>query len=134
MEKTGKRPTSAVRDLQKRYERRDIMITSRGGRCEWCRIKYPNWMYDFHHLVPSNKNMVLGLGNLGRKWKIIEEEFKKCVVLCPNCHRSAHAKLKGWIMREMLIDGDVIVYKACYAVQRETDWGDGVVTPSTNLG
>lgn len=134
MEKLGKRPTKAVKDLQRRYERRDIMITMRGGRCENCKNRYPNWMYDFHHRDPSKKDMVLGLGNLGRRWEVILKEFKKCIVLCPNCHRTAHAQMKGWIMNEMLIDGDVLIYKACWAVQQETDWGDGVVTPSTNLG
>ncbi len=134
MEKTGKRPTKAVKDLQRRYERRDQMITMRGRRCEHCKVRYPNWMYDFHHVDPALKTMELGLGSLGRRWEVILEEFKKCVVLCPNCHRKAHAQMKGWIMREMLIDGDVLIYKACHAVQQETDWGDGVVTPSTNLG
>ncbi len=130
----GKRSTKAYKDLQRRYERRDKLIQMRGGRCEHCKGRFPNFMYDFHHVDPSKKTMTLGMGSLGRRWEVILEEFKNCVVICPCCHRLDHGRMKGWVMNEMLIDGDVLIYKACWAVQQQTDWGDGVVTPSTNLG
>lgn len=45
---------------------------------------------DLHHIDPTTKldtiaNMVSG------KSSLIEEELKKCIVLCANCHRLRHA-------------------------------------------
>jgi len=32
-----------------------------------------------------------------------------------------------------LIDGDILIYKTCWAVQSEVEWEDGIVTTGTNL-
>ena len=46
---------------------------------------------DFHHL--EDKNFSIGYAIAERfKWEKIENEIKKCVVLCSNCHRKLHAK------------------------------------------
>jgi hypothetical protein len=50
---------------------------------------------DFHHSDPSEKE-----GNLGwiisRGWSLdkLKKEISKCEVLCSNCHRKHHAKLR----------------------------------------
>lgn len=49
---------------------------------------------DYHHLDPSIKDSEIGrmLSEI-RSRKKIEEELKKCVALCANCHRKFHAGL-----------------------------------------
>ena len=32
-----------------------------------------------------------------------------------------------------MIDGDILIYKTCWAVQSEVEWEDGIVTTGTNL-
>ena len=49
-----------------------------------------NVCLDFHHLNPDKKDFTIAV-SLGRNWSSIEEELKKCVVLCANCHRKVHA-------------------------------------------
>jgi len=47
------------------------------------------YVLDFHHLDPSTK--LFDLGNASTKGiKTIEEELKKCITLCRNCHSEFH--------------------------------------------
>lgn len=45
----------------------------------------------FHHVDPSQKRFPLGGGNLSnRSWNEIENEVRKCVAVCQNCHAEIH--------------------------------------------
>ena|SRR3990167_8862150 len=47
---------------------------------------------DFHHLDGKTKDFSLGLArNWGWGIKRLKSEIEKCIVLCANCHRKAHA-------------------------------------------
>jgi len=50
---------------------------------------------EFHHRNPSKKEYSIST-MIGRGWPFskIEEEMDKCDILCANCHRKLHAKLK----------------------------------------
>jgi hypothetical protein len=61
-----------------------------GAKCLDCNYGYGDFMYDFHHLDPSEKKFSLTGKNLTRKWSDVLAEFAKCVLLCPNCHRTRH--------------------------------------------
>jgi hypothetical protein len=47
------------------------------------------YVIDFHHIDPSTKSFTIGDSYRGNNDKI-EEEIKKCVCLCSNCHREFH--------------------------------------------
>lgn len=51
---------------------------------------------EFHHVDGREKNGVeqsIGkMAHRGMSWGRIEEELKKCMVLCANCHREVHAE------------------------------------------
>jgi len=53
-------------------------------------------LIDFHHLDPSQKDIEIskystsGGSNFETKKKKLEDELKKCVTLCSNCHRDFH--------------------------------------------
>lgn len=58
--------------------------------CERCKEKYEYYVLDLHHLEPEHKDdNVSVLLHSGSKKKV-EEELKKCIVVCANCHRIIH--------------------------------------------
>tara|TARA_R110000744_G_scaffold249195_2_gene365460 strand:- start:7056 stop:7361 length:306 start_codon:yes stop_codon:yes gene_type:complete len=65
-----------------------------GGKCNHC-----GWLYEvldvfeFHHIDPSKKDFAIGKF-LNCSWEKIKKELDKCVMLCANCHRIEHDRLK----------------------------------------
>lgn len=51
---------------------------------------------DFHHVDRATKSFEIADGIALHKYSIpkLEEEIKKCVVICANCHRVKHDKEK----------------------------------------
>jgi endonuclease I len=57
--------------------------------CKKCgELRY--YVLDFHHLDPSQKDFDIACGGFG--YEKLEQEIKKCVLLCSNCHREFHHK------------------------------------------
>lgn len=48
---------------------------------------------DFHHTDPTTKDGTISK-MLGVSTPVLAAEIAKCVVLCANCHRKVHARLK----------------------------------------
>lgn len=80
-----------VRTKQREDKRRRKLwaIEFLGGSCSSCGGKFHPAVYEFHHLDPETKDRdpskMLSL-SLSR----LEEELKKCTLLCANCHRYTH--------------------------------------------
>lgn len=74
------------------------LIKLLGGSCEKCDLKYGGTngaVFDFHHRDPSEKLFALNAAKLVTyAWERIEEEAKKCDLICSNCHRVEH--FGGW--------------------------------------
>ena len=50
---------------------------------------------DFHHTNPETKEVSIArVWKMGWSTKRIEKEIEKCIVLCANCHRKEHYKLR----------------------------------------
>ena len=64
-------------------------IEYKGGKCQDCDQKFDYYLYDFHHINPSEKEMMWNKLRL-RSWKKITKELDKCVLLCCMCHRTRH--------------------------------------------
>jgi predicted HNH restriction endonuclease len=47
---------------------------------------------EFHHLDPSEKETGSEIRNLS--WARLRLELDKCILVCANCHREIHAKLR----------------------------------------
>ena len=75
IERWRQRKTQAVKDF--------------GGKCHDCNQEYPDAVFDFHHLDPSEKDFDWNKLRL-RSIDSIREELSKCVMLCANCHRIRH--------------------------------------------
>lgn len=75
---------------QRRVALKERAIDHMGGKCQKCGYDRCPEALDFHHLDPREKDFTIS-SRLG--WEAVVEELKKCVLLCANCHREAHA---GW--------------------------------------
>ena len=79
---------------------RKALYESRGGKCEKCGYEKCLRALSCHHRKPEDKLFGLALNNLWSKnEKLIYEEFKKCDLLCLNCH----AEIEDDIARETSI-------------------------------
>lgn len=55
--------------------------------CSKCGENHPACI-EFHHVDPSKKEKTISY--LRNSKKKLQEELKKCIVLCANCHRKLH--------------------------------------------
>ncbi len=53
---------------------------------------------EFHHINPSNKEKPIS--QFARFTQKTIEELEKCVVLCANCHREEHKRLRETPMKD----------------------------------
>lgn len=65
----------------------NIYKSKRG--CIRCKIKDPR-ILDFHHKNESDKKFTLGTFRRSVGFNQIQNEVKKCEVICANCHRIVH--------------------------------------------
>jgi hypothetical protein len=79
------------RSRMKRVSRKLQAIDRFGSKCSTCGLSYHPSCYDFHHLDPSKKEFTIG-ENLLVSQENFTAELDKCIMLCANCHREAHAK------------------------------------------
>lgn len=62
-----------------------------GGKCENCGYNTYLGALEFHHKDPTQKDFAI---NSSLSWKRIETEVMKCMLLCANCHREEHERLR----------------------------------------
>jgi len=90
-ERIKKRKQQKYAHQQKmRRERKEKLLTERGGKCERCGYSKCLAALEFHHKDPKKKKFGLGSHGWTRSWKSLVEEAKKCDVLCSNCHKELH--------------------------------------------
>ena len=64
-----------------------------GGKCLHCDYCKYIGALEFHHLDPTQKEVGIGSGKvLG--WDKIRVELDKCILLCSNCHKEEHERLR----------------------------------------
>lgn len=59
-----------------------------GGKCEDCGLIDEPYIFDFHHLDPTQKDF--SIGKVGVSFDTLKPELDKCILLCSNCHRRRH--------------------------------------------
>jgi len=86
----------ALKLLQKRrrrYYTKQRIAEHYGSACSDCGVTHPHMsFFDLHHVDPSSKE-VRTSRILTWSWSRVLEELKKCVFLCPSCHRIRHLEL-----------------------------------------
>lgn len=75
---------------EKHIRKKAKAITYLGGKCADCKIimsdEYPYYLFDFHHIDPTEKEHNWSQLRF-RSWDKIKIELDKCVCLCALCHR-----------------------------------------------
>jgi hypothetical protein len=81
-----------AKDISRRMiEAREKAIEYKGGKCEHCGYDKFRGALEFHHKDPTQKDpQGLRKMHLGKLFA----EVDKCVLLCANCHREEHARLR----------------------------------------
>lgn len=85
--KTGVKPI-------KHKERRQLLVDLHNNYCLDCGIRFPSYVYEFHHRDPKEKEFSLGGKDLNRKWEKVMIEASKCDMLCANCHKKRHYNME----------------------------------------
>jgi hypothetical protein len=76
---------------RRRYKQK--FITMFNNKCSVCNYNKCNDALDFHHIDSNNKKMNIQFMLNRYSLKKIEEEIKKCILICKNCHNELHAKI-----------------------------------------
>ncbi len=85
---------SCLVDKRRTKAKRELVLF-KGGRCEHCGLESQNvCIYDFHHIDPKKKDISIG-GSYCRAIATLKKEAEKCLLLCSNCHRIEHERLRN---------------------------------------
>jgi len=79
-------------DFKKKQDRLAEYI---GGRiCAHCGFTHTSFVpFDFHHTDPNTKDVSIS-DAISRSWDNLLKEVDKCILLCSNCHRIEHERLR----------------------------------------
>jgi hypothetical protein len=78
---------------QKRVQQRIDAINYKGGKCEHCGYDKYHGALEFHHKDPKIKDPKSFRPGLAKARFLAEVD--KCLLLCANCHREEHARIRG---------------------------------------
>jgi hypothetical protein len=74
--------------------KKERAIDHMGGSCYGCgQVVLPS-MFEFHHWDARDKSFGISHDGMSRSWEEIVAELAKCVMLCANCHREVHARVR----------------------------------------
>ena len=76
---------------RRRLRLKKMLVDSKGGKCQICGYSRCLVALDFHHIDESTKSFELSQRDLMRSWKKIQDEARKCLLVCSNCHREIHS-------------------------------------------
>ena len=68
------------------------LVEYKGGKCERCGYNKCIEALEFHHLDPTKKDFNVSAHSYSSKR--MKDEADKCLLLCSNCHREEHVRLK----------------------------------------
>lgn len=90
-----------------RKNTKNKILSVMGNKCYVCGYFRSKNALELHHLIPSEKEFNISESlKIPKKWEIIENEIKKCVLLCVNCHREVHDNILTF-----KIENEKIIFK-----------------------
>lgn len=80
---------------QKRRDNlKKLLVEYKGGKCEICGYDKCISALEFHHLNSEEKDFGIASKGYTRSIEKNKEEVDKCILVCANCHREIHDKIK----------------------------------------
>ncbi len=83
--------------VKRRKVLKEMSLEYKGNKCEICSYDTCPTALEFHHLDENEKDFGISQDGNTRPWEEVKKELDKCVLLCANCHREAHAGLFSFI-------------------------------------
>ena len=80
--------------IKRRKKLRHKAIEYKGGKCQNCGYNKCIDALEFHHIDPSKKEFTIAHVSTP-SWDRLKKELDKCILLCSNCHKEEHARLRG---------------------------------------
>ena len=87
-------------EYRKRYQRKRRLrlkanaVSYKGSACNHCGWSFEVLeVFEFHHPDPSEKDFHIS-NKSTCSWKKVKKELDKCIMLCANCHRIEHDRIK----------------------------------------
>jgi hypothetical protein len=84
----------------RRWSKKLRAIRYLGGKCSGCGNDNV-FVLNFHH-VSGKDELVSRIFSSDGKWKRVEKEIKKCILLCRNCHIEEHHPKSNKAKKELL--------------------------------
>ena len=76
---------------RRRFYKNNIVKTM-GGKCVCCGYNKSNRALELHHINPNDKNFSIS-SKAYYAWSKLENELKKCILVCANCHAEIEDKI-----------------------------------------
>lgn len=81
-------PTQRLKAMKKK------VVELKGGKCIRCGYDKCIDALEFHHVDPSTKDFKMANTGAAPSFEKYLEEANKCILLCANCHREEHWRLR----------------------------------------
>lgn len=81
---------------KRRTKLKELAVEYKGGCCEFCGYSKIIEVLEFHHKDPSEKDFGIAEKGKTRDFQLIKNELDKCLMLCANCHREEHVRLRDF--------------------------------------
>lgn len=85
---------SSEKVQRRRTMLKQIAIEYMGGSCHSCGYNKCSAALEFHHKDPSQKDFGIAGKGVTMSEAKMKAELDKCVMLCANCHREEHVRLR----------------------------------------
>ena len=82
---------TTLQTVERQQEIKRRAVEYKGGKCQICGYSKCQAALEFHHV--GQKDFTIANSSLV-SFEKIREELDKCAILCANCHREEHEKMK----------------------------------------
>jgi hypothetical protein len=88
---TNKKLQSYLAQQERGRRRKAELVELGGGSCRYCGYSRNLAALEFHHADSAEKSFSLDLRSLSnRRFPLVLKEFRKCELVCSNCHKEIH--------------------------------------------